>query len=365
MGIFPMSRISANVHHRDLGIIIVMADVRLKRFDALKFFGIFLVVWGHSIAWFTTDTADEMLSFRIIYSFHMPLFMAIAGFFSAGLVNKRFSDILIGRCIPLLIPTFTVGVALSLLEWLTVGADFWDMLALSFWFLVSLALCTALFRLTVGIKRHRTLMLFLGLLISQIICPFLKYDFNIGMMYPSFLLGVLLSWNYDYLKRRCLPIFIVSLVSYSILIILQSDTGTSLYFDPGHGMASIVKFAVNYVMNMAIGLLGATAAISMFEFLARFLPSGNFGNRICAMGKDTLAIYILSGVLLHAIIARFIKLDFMNSIVYQYVATPIIAWLTIEVCVVLARLMRLSPMLSLFIFGKKSVKNIEKEGITG
>ena len=53
--------------------------------DALKGIAIFLVVIGHVIvAMYGEDQAEQNIIFRICYSFHMPLFVAISGFLAGG-----------------------------------------------------------------------------------------------------------------------------------------------------------------------------------------------------------------------------------------------------------------------------------------
>ena len=49
-------------------------------FDAIKAFAIGLVVYGHSIQYLSGCTWDNEI-FRIIYTFHMPLFFMISGYF--------------------------------------------------------------------------------------------------------------------------------------------------------------------------------------------------------------------------------------------------------------------------------------------
>lgn len=58
------------------------SNTRLIYFDLLKLFAIFLVIEGHCVQHLLdTNEYDEPL-YSFIYSFHMPLFMTIAGFFS-------------------------------------------------------------------------------------------------------------------------------------------------------------------------------------------------------------------------------------------------------------------------------------------
>ena len=56
---------------------------RNRMLDSLKGFAIFLVVLGHVIQTvFAPDSYDSNVIFKIIYSFHMPLFIFISGYLS-------------------------------------------------------------------------------------------------------------------------------------------------------------------------------------------------------------------------------------------------------------------------------------------
>ena len=53
---------------------------RERKWDFLRGIAIFLVVLGHTIQWMDPDWKHNLL-FIGIYSFHMPLFMFISGYF--------------------------------------------------------------------------------------------------------------------------------------------------------------------------------------------------------------------------------------------------------------------------------------------
>lgn len=55
---------------------------RLASMDMLKGFAIFMVIAGHTIQYLISGDYCDKSAYRVIYSFHMPLFMAISGFFS-------------------------------------------------------------------------------------------------------------------------------------------------------------------------------------------------------------------------------------------------------------------------------------------
>ena len=64
---------------------------RIGWIDVLKLVTIYFVVWGHVIL-FMGLPSDEVYSDPVcsfIYSFHMPLFMMISGFFSTSIIRKE------------------------------------------------------------------------------------------------------------------------------------------------------------------------------------------------------------------------------------------------------------------------------------
>ena len=67
---------------------------RLRSFDILKLFAIFLVLWGHCIQYFLSSKPVDEPLYRTIYAFHMPLFMMISGYFAASSMHIRLNDFL-------------------------------------------------------------------------------------------------------------------------------------------------------------------------------------------------------------------------------------------------------------------------------
>ncbi|EAD8587403.1 acyltransferase family protein, partial [Listeria monocytogenes] len=62
-----------------------MEQTALKResyFDNAKFILIFLVVFGHFLQTFIADYAGVRVLYIYIYTFHMPAFVLISGFFA-------------------------------------------------------------------------------------------------------------------------------------------------------------------------------------------------------------------------------------------------------------------------------------------
>ena len=84
---------------------------RNSQIDALKGFAIILIILGHTIFFIDQSNADKNLIFKLVYTFHVPLFFFISGYLVYGRfgpttltwIKKKIS----GLIIPYLIFTFT------------------------------------------------------------------------------------------------------------------------------------------------------------------------------------------------------------------------------------------------------------------
>lgn len=67
---------------------------RLVSFDLLKFFAMFLVLWGHCIQQFIPvyGMCENKTIFTYIYSVHMPLFACISGFFAYHSFERAYAN---------------------------------------------------------------------------------------------------------------------------------------------------------------------------------------------------------------------------------------------------------------------------------
>ena len=81
-------------------------------FDIVRGIAVFLMLWGHSIQYSSCGTFDffENRLYQFIYSFHMPLFMLLAGyFFYFSLQKHSIGHTLLNRVRSLGIPLLVWG----------------------------------------------------------------------------------------------------------------------------------------------------------------------------------------------------------------------------------------------------------------
>ena len=100
-----------------------MVKKRIEYIDAIKGFAILLVVMGHVLPWSFRDLdqalelGTPMLLWKIIYSFHMPLFIFISGWLfgmSKMQTLKNYFGKILKKTQQLLIPYIVCGVLVYL-----------------------------------------------------------------------------------------------------------------------------------------------------------------------------------------------------------------------------------------------------------
>jgi fucose 4-O-acetylase-like acetyltransferase len=89
---------------------------RNRVFDAIKALAIVLVVYAHSIQYLSGCDFWNNGIFQLIYSFHMPLFFMVSGFFISSSLQLGWKDFLLKKCIALLLPCFVWTIIFSCVQ---------------------------------------------------------------------------------------------------------------------------------------------------------------------------------------------------------------------------------------------------------
>ena len=300
----------------------VSKDAREYFFDNLKFILIFLVVLGHFVEVSMDVSINAKLIWNFIYSFHMPLFVFISGYFAKNAIKSKN----INRSIMFFVLYFIMKTVLYIIDRICglypnfnfniVNSVPWYIFAMGSWYLISILLKD------INKKYVFTFSLFLALIIG--------FDKNIGdiwgisrilVFYPFFLIG--LNINRDLLikivkDKRVKCVSIIYLMIFSILFILVIDklyvfkpvfTGNKSYFLLNN---SIESFGV--LIRMMWYLVATFTGISILSIV----PRGK--NLFTKIGQKTISIYFY-----HAIIFRILsKLD-IDLRVYAAIILALIA----------------------------------------
>ena len=171
--------------------------------DLVKGILIILVVLGHAIqfgngkSYFDGGYYFDNPLFKIIYSFHMPLFMLISGYlFYFSMARKTSPQIFKGKLISLFIPIITYALIIKIYDYLIGVCDghefFYDFFRFTFfdyhlWFLWSVLLNTIIVTIISKINDSYITYIFIGLLLLLI--PEHRLHAVYTFVYPFFIIG--------------------------------------------------------------------------------------------------------------------------------------------------------------------------------
>lgn len=313
---------------------------RLVWIDILKFLAIFLVLWGHCIQHLTTPDFSSNQVFLFIYSFHMPLFMILSGFFAHKLAERNFREVFVSKFLQLLLPTIVFGIVYWLQSrylFYQTNKSLMQVLYYNFWFLKSLFVCIIMFHIGLKMSKQWHLGLIVMLILSQLIDFFPHFRFlQLRYMFPCFVFGhtIFISKTiYRYYK----VITYISIVCFVLLLwhfnefLLYPDIEINNISQIGEG-----KIIYSLYYKLLIGLTGSLAAMGIIFALSRKLDSNKIFLKFSDFGRYTLAIYILQSFLLESWLRYFFNYTMLPSQDYfSLLYAPIISAIILALCIII------------------------------
>ncbi|GIO24369.1 acyltransferase family protein [Oceanobacillus sp. J11TS1] len=263
-------------------------------FDNAKVFLIFLVVFGHMIQPFVSDSKSIEAIYMWIYTFHMPAFILLAGFFAKGSGNKKYIWNLMKK---LIIPYF-IFQTLYTIYYFFIGKADWQTGVFypqwSLWFLFSLFswhILLVLFK-KIPAAWSISLSIVIGILVGYF--GEIGHSFSLSrtfVFFPFFLVGYWLTVDQMMVVKKH-KVKVASVAVMAVLFILiykfpEMDSGWLLasqsYSDLGAdsfgGAVRLFVYAIAAIMTMSI---------------LAWIPKRNLG-WITRLGTRTLYVYLLHG----------------------------------------------------------------------
>ncbi len=272
----------------------LIPSVRDSWFDNIKGLLIILVVLGHFIEPLRSESQDITDLYFIIYSFHMPAFVFVSGYFSRRPIG------LLRAVKGLLIPYIIMQIVQVLVFWFIIGEEAEIRLFVpryTLWFLLSLFFYKVFHPYLIKVKYIGIISLLCALLIrvDTDAGSFLSFSRTI-FFYPFFLLG------YRFNKEKFLNIYKKqSIRVFSALFLLLYSFAIFRYFhiEKIHyqfllGRSSFESLKINDYSGMFLTLLAfALALITMFS-IAMLIPKKC--PPLAFLGKRTMSIYLIHGI---------------------------------------------------------------------
>lgn len=327
--------------------------------DMLKLLAIFLVLWGHCEQYFLSGDFSERAVYRHIYSFHMPLFMMISGFFFAMTLKSGIGKNILTKARQLLLPALCWTAFFELLS-LMEGQNLFSLrsfssgIVLNFWFLKSAFACSILGMVPFYIfRRHFFLSAVMSLIVSQALSKLPVV--NLPFMYPAFLIGGII---YRYHARFIISARWIIPICGFVWIICNTFLDADAYRCMNIGFSSathesILKLAFLRIYKYVMGLCGAIAFIALFDVIFSSPRAGRFFTAASDWGKMTLGIYILQTFLLERLLAGILNFDGVPDLLFDFVIAPLISLAVMAICVGIISIIRYNEYASFLLLGSK------------
>ena len=267
---------------------------RIYLFDNLKAILIFLVVLGHMIEYISGASFYKVI-YLFIYSFHMPLFVYISGYFANSNYEKTLKNVLYPYVVFQIIYVIFDRFALKGSATLSFVAPYWAL-----WYLVALATwrCTIPFFET-DKKEKATILLLCAFVVSLVAGYDVKLGYylafsRVAVLFPFFLMGFyqrkFISFESLEKWRKNIPIkALLTLLAMGILavIIVFSDKINSAWLHNAYAY-SVLEY--NIFIRFAIFF----SALVLTALLVLITTNKNIPY-VTYMGQNCIYIFLLHG----------------------------------------------------------------------
>lgn len=328
--------------------------------DYLKGLLIFLVVLGHSIQYIGYNGYDAVFYnkiFKLIYTFHMPLFLGISGYLTYLSVRKYlWYEFLKKRILTLLVPLFTwsllhVFITLPFDENFSV-ADFFnkelDFFLNDYWFIWAIIFYSTI---VTFLKKYHIDNGYILILVSLILMS-IPFDKNflwnmLESMFPFFALGYFLSalklerviiWS-----KRLFPILLV--ISALCFIYWGFDDYVYKTRSGWNNLdITIFRFIAGVILSVSFMVLS--------YYIYSLLRNSKALSFMADLGTETLGIYLSQGLLFFIIMEGYLpiinKMNYINAMLFILPALLLTVLLYY-----LVKLSSKNTILAFLLYGKK------------
>ena len=316
--------------------------------DILKGFAIFCVVWGHFIQQGTLlsgiDCFNNPLE-QFIYSFHMPLFMIISGYLMYQSINKRsIIQQWIHWCKNLVLPlvAWTILANLFICIYQLMSAGTLNLASLhynQYWFIFSLLACGIIATLIKAIFKNSSVIFLLS---GGIIFLTTINIFNIGWMFPFFIVGYLLNKHSDKINSKLNTGVLVCLICFPILIMFYNTSSFSYLslmgisdFIRGFMFQIPTEEWIIAITHNIYKILTGFAGCGFMYGIAKMMQKLNLHTLTAALawfGTYSLVIYFIQRIIIEILFGRYLFAsniwiyDFVFTLSLAIIATLLFAW---------------------------------------
>lgn len=309
---------------------------RIAYLDIAKCLAIYLVCLGHTHPSYN----------GLIYSFHMPLFMMMSGFFSEHSLKSSFLPFIKKKTLNLILPTLLVGLVSCVIHLFFRGWNIKFFLIEMYgcaWFLKCLFFCYLVAWVVLFCMKNKWVAVSFSCIIVFLV-P-ICHTFNLNYFLLFFWTGYLFKKTSIFDKIGVGYMFIIPILLYLGYYL----TGIVRPYQTIY-LATILEKPLLLPTQYIVGLTGGIFVIG----LSRLINNINRLSKLMQqVGKYTLGIYVLQILLLE----RLIEYSFLNQLSLQsdclvnYVVLPTLALVVMSACYGLIQVLKRSQFVNTFLFG--------------
>lgn len=336
---------------------------RILYFDIIKLFGMFCVVWAHVMQNLTVNSNYWLYdsACRIVFSFHMPLFMMVSGYFAySSLFKPSLLSVVRRKFVQLIIPSVLWGLivtGLAMVVHRDFSADKFRFLAentlFSYWFLKALFFCYLLTLLGAAFFRYSRTMFVLYIILMLALSNYLDYSNAMSMM-PFFMFGLFLHYHSDRIINNAKIVLVISLATYLLMFSTWAFSDYNMYSHP-FSFSNLRQFTIRTI----IGLSGSLCWIIIIKKVIDSFNCSLF-NKLSKMGQMTMGIYLIQLIFAESLCkimsvhvsTMFSKLPPPIWVWYDFIITPMLTIVIMLIIVWIIKLIRKNNIASLLLLGE-------------
>ena len=333
--------------------------VRIPYLDFLKFFAIASVLLGHSVEQTTGNDFWDNPIWSFIYTYHMPLFMLLCGYFFGSSLKLTFVELVKKKFVQLVIPSLSAFFIMYVFVTATNYNPCPELMDFSWfgffnavWFLKCVFFCYLIGYLFLKTLRNFWAAAITSTIIFNIL-PIGNID-NINFMLPMFWMGYLCQTKQERINKHHTRLLLASTISFLILLPFWSGRLTVYmipinFIDWSNGIINYDNLGIT-LYRMSIGIAGSMVFFLAAPWVYDKISKYSFTNTLNNLGKCTLGLYWVQTFLLECTLHG---IGFYVSTTESFIIGPILAMIELTLCYQVVLLLKKNRITRLVFLGEK------------
>ncbi|MFT8322624.1 MAG: acyltransferase family protein [Bacillus sp. (in: firmicutes)] len=323
-------------------------------FDNAKFLLIFFVVFGHFVQSYNEESNGIYALYKVIYTFHMPAFILISGFFAKGIYKQGYIQKYTKK---LIVPYIIFQLIYSIFYYYLYGKSTFTLDPLnphwSLWFLISLFFWNMLLLLFAKIKPFYglSLSLVLGLAIGFLdwTTSYLSLT-RTFVFFPLFLIGFYIKKeHFEWTRGKGAKLFAIATF---IIVFIGFYYLPSINYQWLFGSKSYSTLGEDPLQAIFIRLFFYLLSCLMIYCFFACVPKKQYF--FTKLGNNTLYVYLL-----HGFVVRIFRISDITDVVNPHKSFMLIIFISLVLTLLLSSKIITSltqPIIELKLTGLKQVK---------